>query len=59
MPRRQEYAAKQAEYQGHAEKLREMAEQSSDTLERAALLQISEAWLQLASIMKDLSGGSG
>jgi hypothetical protein len=50
----EDYAAKEAEYRSHSEKLRQMASKSTDETERTTLLRIAEAWEQLADRMKAL-----
>jgi hypothetical protein len=57
MPGQEDFAAKQAEYESHAEKMRQMAAEVSDEVERNTLLRIAEAWAQLAQRMSDLTEG--
>jgi hypothetical protein len=57
MPGQEDFTAKQAEYESHAEKLRQIAAEVSDELERNTLLRIAGAWAQLAKRMSDLSEG--
>ncbi len=57
MPGQEDFAAKQAEYESHAEKMRQMAAAVSDEVERNTLLRIAEAWAQLAQRMSDLTEG--
>ena len=47
--------AKEAEYRRHAANLLELAEHTEDVAERETLLRMVEAWLQLASRMKELA----
>jgi hypothetical protein len=57
MTEQEDYSAKAAEYRGHAEKLRQLARDSSDEGERGKLLRMAEAWIELADRIKDLSQG--
>ena len=43
------------EYRKHAAELSRIAEQTEDPAERERLLQMADAWLQLADRMKKLS----
>ena len=43
------------EYRQHAAELSRIAEQTDDLTERARLLRMADAWLQLAERMKNLS----
>ena len=48
-------AAKEAEYQGHAAVLRQLAEQSQSDQERETLLRHADAWTELADRLRRLS----
>ena len=51
----QEDQDKEAEYRRHAIELLQLAESTQDAHERDTLVRMAEAWLQLASRMKELS----
>ena len=57
MPGQEDFTAKQAEYRSHAEKMRQMAAEATDEVERSTLLRIADAWVQLAKRMSDLIEG--
>jgi hypothetical protein len=57
MPGQEDFTAKQAEYRSHAEKMRQMAAEATDEVERNTLLRIADAWAQLAKRMGHLAEG--